>query len=62
MNPFVSFHDNAFNKNLVCPQGIRCNPCPEDFEGSVLFKDIISRPFNYVKQNDYLKILIGCVW
>ena len=25
-------------------------------------KDEISCPFNYVEQNDYVKIMIGCVW
>ena len=44
------------------PQGITYNPCPEGCEGAVILKDIISRPFNYVEQNVYLKILIGCVW
>ena len=30
--------------------------------GGVILKDIISEPFNYVEQNCYLKILIGCIW
>ena len=30
--------------------------------GDVIPKYIISGPFNYVEQNGYLEILIGCVW
>ena len=44
------------------PQGITYNPCPEGCGGFVILKDLISRTFNYVEQNGYLKILIGCVW
>jgi len=29
---------------------------------AVILKDVISGPFNYVKQNGYLEILIGCIW
>ena len=29
--------------------------------GVVIFKYIISRAFNYVEQNGYFRILIGCV-
>ena len=31
-------------------------------EGDVILKDIMSRPFKYVNQNAYFKILIGCVY
>ena len=27
----------------------------------VILKNLISRPFNYAKQNGFLKMLIGCV-
>ena len=30
--------------------------------GDVILKDIISRPLNYVKQNGYIKTLIGSDW
>jgi hypothetical protein len=43
------------------PQCINYNPCPVGCEGAVILKDIISGLFNYVEQNGYLKILIGCV-
>ena len=52
--PFWSFYDNAFNKNLICPQGITYNPCTEGSEGVIILKDLISRTFNYVEQNGYL--------
>ena len=42
---------------LPCPD----KPCPEGYVGGgVELKDVIFGPFNYVQQNDYLKILIGC--
>ena len=44
------------------PQGITYNPCPEGCRGAGILKYIISGLFIYVEQNDYLKILIGCVW
>jgi hypothetical protein len=47
MSPFSSFYDKAFNKNLICPQGIIYNPYPEGCGGSVILKNKISRPFNY---------------
>ena len=43
-------------------QGIIYNPCSEGSGGGVYLKDIISGAFDYVEQNGYLKILIGCVW
>ena len=30
--------------------------------GDVTLNDIISRPFNYAKQNGYIKTLIGSDW
>ena len=58
MSPFSSFYDKDFHKNLICPQGITYNPCPEDSGGSVLLKGIISWTLNCVEQNSHLKILI----
>jgi hypothetical protein len=59
MSPFWSFYDDAFYKNLICPQNITYNPSPEGCGvGVVILKDIISRPLNYVQQNDYIKMLI----
>jgi hypothetical protein len=49
-------------KNLIYPQGITYNPCPERCGGFVILKHLISRASNYIEQNGYLKILIGCVW
>ena len=60
--PFWSFHNKAFNKHLICSQGITYNPCPEGWGEAVILKDLISRTFCNVEQNGYLKILIGCVW
>ena len=51
--------------NIICPQGITYNACSEGYGRGgedVILKDIISRPFNYVEQNGYLQILIGCVF
>jgi len=56
---FWSDNDHTFNKNLLCPQGITYNLCPEGW-GAVILKDIVSWTFNYVEQNGYLKIFIGC--
>jgi hypothetical protein len=56
--PFSSFYDKAFKENLIRPRGKTYNPCLEDCGGNVLLKGIISRTFNYVEQNGYLKILI----
>ena len=61
MTPFLSFYDNAIYKNLICPQGIAYNLYPGS-GGFVILKYIISRTFNYVEQNGYLKILIGRFW
>ena len=49
----------TFYINLICLQGITYNPCTE---GAIILKDLISRTFNYVKENGYLQILIGCFW
>jgi hypothetical protein len=42
MSPLSSFYDKDFNKNLICPQNITYNPCPEDCGRSVLLKGIFS--------------------
>ena len=34
----------------------------EGSDGAIILKDLISRTFDYVEQNGYHKILIGCVW
>jgi hypothetical protein len=47
--PFLKFH-NAFYKNLICPQGITYNPCPERCGGNVFLKDIFSRYLNNVEK------------
>jgi hypothetical protein len=62
--PFLKFLRQRFLQNLICPQGITYNPRPEGCGGGgvVTLKDLVSRTFNYVEQNGYLKILIGCVW
>ena len=41
--PLRSLYDHPFYKNLICPQGITCNPCPDDGGGGglVILKDII---------------------
>ena len=45
------------------PPSINYNPSPEGSGGEVVtIEDIISGPFNYVEQNGYLKIWIGCDW
>ena len=45
------------------PPGHNLYPFPKGCGGGfVILKDTISRPFNYIEQNGYLKILIGCVW
>jgi hypothetical protein len=58
----VSTTTLSIKKNLICPQSITYNPCPEGFEWVIILKDLISRTFNYVEQNGYLKIVIECVW
>jgi hypothetical protein len=58
----VSTTTLSINKNLYAPQGITCNPWPEGCGGCVILENIISRIFNYVEQNGYIKLLIGCVW
>ena len=57
MSTFSSLDNKDFNINLICPQGINYNPCPEDCGGSVLLKGIISWTLNCVEQNGHLKIL-----
>ena len=59
--PLRSLYDHPFCKNIIWPQGITYNPCPDGW-GDVTIKDTISGPFNYAEQNGYLKTLIGCVW
>ena len=44
------------------PPGHNLLPLPWGLGGVVILKAIISGPFNYVEQNDYLKILSVCVW
>jgi hypothetical protein len=61
MRPFLSFYNNTFYKNFICPQVITYKICPGGCGGFAILKDIISGPFNYVEQNGYLKILIECV-
>jgi hypothetical protein len=62
MSPFRSVYDPRFHKNLKCPRSIPYNPCPEDHEGVLILKDIISGLLNYIKQNNYFEILTGSVW
>jgi len=62
MSPLRILPDHSFYTYLICPQGITYNPCPEGSREVVNLKDVISRPFNYVGQNGYLKIRIGWVW
>ena len=38
------------------------NPCPEGYGGGVILKYKFCEAFNYVEQNGYLKICIGCAW
>ena len=57
MSLLRSLYDYSFYINLICPQGITYNPCPEGCGGIVILKDIICGSFNYVEQNGYLKIL-----
>ena len=60
MSLLRSSYDHALYTYLTCPQGTTYNPCPEGC--GVVISNIVSEPFNYVEQNGYLKILIGCVW
>jgi hypothetical protein len=41
--------------------GHNLKPLPWGLWEFVVLKKIISGPFNYVEQNSYLRILIGCV-
>ena len=52
-------YNHPFYMYLVCHQGISYFALRA--VGWVILKDIISGPFNYIEQNDYLKIFIGCV-
>ena len=48
----------------MCLRSIAYKPRTEGFgegDGALSIKDINFRPFNYSKQNDYLKILSRCV-
>ena len=62
MSPLRSVYYHPFYKNLKCPRDIPYNPCPEEYEGVLILKDIISGLLNYVRQNNYLEILTGSVW
>jgi hypothetical protein len=46
---FFSFYYKALSKNLIYPQGMTYNPCPEGSEGVVILKGLISRTFNYIE-------------
>jgi hypothetical protein len=44
------------------PPGHNLQPFPGDSQWVIILKDLISRFFNYIEQNEYFKILIACVW
>ena len=59
--PLQSLHDHLF-KELICPQGITENSCPEGYRREGLSSNkTIYAPFNKAEQNGCFKILIGCV-
>ena len=62
--PFFKFLRQRFLYNLYMPPGHNLQPLPRELGGGevAIFKDLISRTSNYVEENCYLKILIGCVW
>jgi hypothetical protein len=62
MIPFWSFYDKAFYKSYIYSEGLSYNTSPKGYGGVVILEDIISRPFNYIQQNDYIKMLIWSVW
>ena len=60
--PFC-FYDKTFYKNLFCPKVKLITFTRRAVWGKVVtFNNRIPRPFNYVEQNGYLKILIECAW
>ena len=58
----MCFYDKDFDKNLIYPQGLTYNPCPEGCGG------VSSSKIYFLSENQqrwtkyYLKIFIGCVW
>jgi hypothetical protein len=62
MSLFWSFYDNFFHKKHYMPPGHTLQPLPWGVWGFFILKIIISWNVNYVEENAYLKILIGCVW
>ena len=56
MSYFSSFFYNGFHRDIICPKDITYSPCPEGFGGGIIFKNITSRPFNYVEKNCYGRI------
>ena len=63
ISPFWSSYDKTFYKNLICPKKKTYNLGTKGYKGGILIlKDIFSWPFNYVEQNDHIKMLIGNVW
>jgi hypothetical protein len=61
------FDDGSLPNNIlstyVVISKILDHPCPEGCGGGVvILKNLISKTFNYVEQNGYLKILIKWVW
>ena len=59
--PFPKFIRSSFLYIPYMPPGHNLQPLPRRSWGVFIIKNIISRPFNYVEQNGYFKILIRCV-
>jgi hypothetical protein len=62
MSLFLSFYDNPYYKNLICPRAQLKTLAPRVVGECPPQKDIFYLEINYTEQNGYLKILIGCVW
>ena len=60
--PFPKFIRSSFLYIPYMPPGHNLQPLPRRSWGVFIIKNIISRPFNYVEQNDDLKIWLGWVW
>ena len=60
-HPIRSLYDHPFHKNLVCPEH-NLQPLHLALEGCVNLEGIVKCALDYCEQNDYLTILIRCVW
>ena len=60
--PLWSLYDHSFYIYFICPMALLTTPAMRSVGMEVIIlKDIVSEHFNYVEENGYLKILIGCV-